>query len=337
MTKRPVASLSLDLDNLWSYLKTHGDPNWETAPSYLDLVVPRFLEVCDKHNLKMTVFIVGRDADDPVNADALKSIVEAGHEVGNHSYRHEPWLHLYDRDTINSDLALTEDAILRATGVKPTAFRGPGYSLSEDVLDVLNDRGYAFDCSTFPTFIGPLARAYYFMNARLNSEERDDRKRLFGTMREGLRPLSPYFWQVGEDKLLEIPVTTMPLLRAPFHFSYLQWLAKFSESLANAYFRTGLTTCRLRGVEPSMLLHPLDFLGGDDVSELSFFPAMQETGTEKMRRIDHWIERLARDFDVLPMGEYANRVRKTTSRVRLPDFPAAETSPPEPISKSPAE
>ena len=37
------ASLSLDLDNLWSYLKVHGDPSWEGFPSYLDLVVPRVL------------------------------------------------------------------------------------------------------------------------------------------------------------------------------------------------------------------------------------------------------------------------------------------------------
>ena len=33
------ASISLDLDNLWSYLKTQGAPGWESFPSYLDLVV----------------------------------------------------------------------------------------------------------------------------------------------------------------------------------------------------------------------------------------------------------------------------------------------------------
>ena len=43
MTK-PLASLSLDLDNKWSYMKTHGDAGWEAFPSYLDIVVPRVLE-----------------------------------------------------------------------------------------------------------------------------------------------------------------------------------------------------------------------------------------------------------------------------------------------------
>ena len=26
---KPIASLSLDLDNKWSYMKTHGDAGWD--------------------------------------------------------------------------------------------------------------------------------------------------------------------------------------------------------------------------------------------------------------------------------------------------------------------
>ena len=47
----PIASLSLDLDNKWSYMKTHGDPGWEGFPSYLDTVVPRFLDSCGRLTL----------------------------------------------------------------------------------------------------------------------------------------------------------------------------------------------------------------------------------------------------------------------------------------------
>ncbi len=35
-TARPLLSLSLDLDNKWSYLKTHGDAGWDAFPSYLE-------------------------------------------------------------------------------------------------------------------------------------------------------------------------------------------------------------------------------------------------------------------------------------------------------------
>ena len=36
-----VASVSLDLDNQWAYLKTQGLDGWQDFPSYLDLVTPR--------------------------------------------------------------------------------------------------------------------------------------------------------------------------------------------------------------------------------------------------------------------------------------------------------
>jgi len=32
-------------------MKTHGDPEWESFPSYLDVMVPRMLEFLKKQNL----------------------------------------------------------------------------------------------------------------------------------------------------------------------------------------------------------------------------------------------------------------------------------------------
>ena len=44
--------LSLDLDNLWTYMKTRGDKGWNEFPSYLDVVVPRALEFFRKTELE---------------------------------------------------------------------------------------------------------------------------------------------------------------------------------------------------------------------------------------------------------------------------------------------
>jgi len=60
---RPLCSLSLDLNNLWSYLKTHGEAGWDEYPSYLDSVVPRVLKFLDDRKLKITWFLVDKDAD----------------------------------------------------------------------------------------------------------------------------------------------------------------------------------------------------------------------------------------------------------------------------------
>ena len=42
-----LASLSLDLDNQWSYMRTHGDAGWESRPTYLPLVLPLALDLIE--------------------------------------------------------------------------------------------------------------------------------------------------------------------------------------------------------------------------------------------------------------------------------------------------
>ncbi|HEX4778174.1 MAG TPA: polysaccharide deacetylase family protein, partial [Acidimicrobiia bacterium] len=86
---KKLASLSLDLDNQWSYMKTHGDAGWDSYPSYLDVVVPRVLDLLAARGLRITFFVVGQDAALDRNRDAIASLSAAGHEIGNHSFRHE--------------------------------------------------------------------------------------------------------------------------------------------------------------------------------------------------------------------------------------------------------
>jgi peptidoglycan-N-acetylglucosamine deacetylase len=312
----PSASLSLDLDNQWSYMKTHGDPGWETFPSYLDVVVPRFLDVVAELNLRMTVFVVGQDAAIDSNHTALRSIHTAGHEIGNHSFHHEPWLHLYTPEQVDAEIARAEIAIEQATGQRPVGFRGPGFSLSPTVLSVLAARGYEYDCSVFPTFLGPLARAYYFFTAKLSKAEREQRKQLFGSWTEGFRPLAPYQWQIGERHLLEIPVTTMPLFRVPIHVSYLLYLWQYSSAAAWAYWKLALKLCYWRGIGLSLLLHPLDFLGGDDVPCLGFFPAMKAGGQAKTAFLREILAEFQRHFQVLTMREHATQLA-TSAKLRV--------------------
>ncbi len=303
---QPLASLSLDLDNKWSYLKTHGDAGWEQYPTYLPVVIPRVLELLVERNWKITFFVVGQDAVIDGNQSALASLSAAGHEIGNHSFKHEPWLHLYSPDEIDAEIAAAETAIQRATGRKPIGFRGPGFSFSAEVHRTLAARGYKYDASTFPTFIGPLARMYYFFTAKLTPEERAQRKKLFGGWAEGFRPLKPYWLPEIEPPLLEIPVTTIPLIKAPLHLSYLLYLAERSPRLAKLYLEFALGMCRLAGVEPSLLLHPLDFMGSDDDGDLAFFPTMGMRSAEKVRIACELLDQFGRQFRVVTMQEHAD-------------------------------
>jgi peptidoglycan/xylan/chitin deacetylase (PgdA/CDA1 family) len=307
--EKPICSLSLDLDNKWSYLKTHGDAGWESFPSYLDLVVPRFLRIFREYGWMITVFVVGQDAALERNREALQMIADAGHEIGNHSFSHEPWLHLYSKQRVENEIIQAEEAIEEATGYKPRGFRGPGYSLSRATLEVLAERRYIYDASTLPTYIGPLARAYYFMTSSFSRNEKSKRKALFGTLRDGRRPLRPYVWTLDSRSLLEIPVTTMPFTRIPIHFSYVLYLAKFSFALAQRYFRTALALCTATRTHPSLLLHPLDFLSYDDVPDLTFFPAMTIDTKRKLWLLEHMFSSLAKSHKIMGMIDFAERLR----------------------------
>lgn len=297
------AALSLDLDNLWSYLKIRGDERWRSYPTYLPRVVPLVLDQLRRTGQRITFFLVGTDAERAENHDALRSIVAAGHDVGNHSHRHESWMQRYSAHEMHEELERSENAIAAATGVRTKGFRAPGFGVSDELVRVLAERGYRYDASTLPTFIGPLARAYYFRHASLTPHQRSERATLFGAWSDGLRPNRPH--AVGAPPMLELPVTVMPLLRTPFHVSYLLYLASYSRRAALAYFRGALALCKLSKTMPSLLLHPLDFLGMGEAEGLEFFPAMTIPGAHKRAFVADVLAEYARSFDVVAMDAFA--------------------------------
>jgi peptidoglycan-N-acetylglucosamine deacetylase len=297
------ASLSLDLDNQWSYMKTHGDAAWQSFPSYLNLLVPRVLDFLDHLGLRITFFLVGQDAALSEHADVFAEIARRGHEIGNHSHHHEPWMHQRSESAIESEIARAEESIEKVTGQRPRGFRGPGFTRSESILQTLVRRGYLYDASSLPTFIGPLARAYYFRSAKLSEADRREREDLFGGLADGFRPNRKHTIRVGNGSIAEIPVTTFPLFRVPIHVSYILYAATISPAAALSYFRAALRWCKLTRTEPSILLHPLDFLSGEECRELAFFPAMSMNPETKRRVVSDSIEALANGFDVRPLIE----------------------------------
>ena len=287
-------------------MKTHGDKNWVDYPTYLDIFIPYVLEILDQLQLKITFFIVGQDAVLEKNEEFLKLLIERGHEVGNHSFNHEPWLQKYSKAQINDDVLGAEREITRVTGQKPIGFRGPGFTWSQALFEVLTENGYLYDASTLPTYIGPLARAYYFWRTDFSGNERKQRNELFGGLRDGFRSVKPYIWELASGHtLLEIPVTTIPIIKTPFHLSYLIYLSQFSEKLMSTYLKTAIAFCRSTGSGVSFLLHPLDFLDAKQVPELAFFPGMNIKKEKKTQLLIKVVDMLAHQFNLTNMSSYA--------------------------------
>jgi peptidoglycan/xylan/chitin deacetylase (PgdA/CDA1 family) len=82
----------------------------------------RVLDVLAAHEMSATFFMVGRQAER--NARTARRVAAEGHEVGNHSYSHPIYLYRSARET-RRQLALAQDAIEGATGVRPRLARPP--------------------------------------------------------------------------------------------------------------------------------------------------------------------------------------------------------------------
>lgn len=306
-----VASVSLDADNFWSYKRTHGDPDWVDRPSYLMTLADRMGEFFAAHQLQPSVMVVGADAAAADGPDFIAALLDMGCEVGNHSFEHEPWLHLYTPEQLRDELRRTEDAIVAAGAPKPRGFRAPGFSMSPDLMHALVELDYDYDCSVLATWIGPVARQYYLRtNKDLTPAEREQRKGLFGAWSDVALPNKGFAWKAaGADgaplTLTEIPVTVFPMARVPMHASYVIYLSGYSLAVARAYVRASLTACRVTGTEPSLLLHPLDLLDAGDAPGLQFFPGMKLPLGRKREVLDLILTEMRKHYRVVSLAEHA--------------------------------
>jgi len=320
---RSVGTLSVDLDNLWTYQRSFGVGSWQTFPSFLEKAIPRLVAFGREHDVRLTAFVVGKDLEIPGVDQLLSDLDRAGHEIGNHSYLHEPDLHSRSLQEIHRDLSKTEAAIYRVIDKRPSGFRGPAFCVSRNLQQALIERGYLYDASSFPTTIGPLARSYQHMLGTLSKREKDEQKRLYGGFDTAYDSLKPFSWRYGESSLIELPVSTMPLLRLPIHFTYINFLADISPVLAKVYFKLWLALCRARDLPPSLLLHATDFIGCDDNFELGMMPGMKRSAREKIALMAELLSSCATNTDLMPLNEFAEMLSSEEGLPQKPLLPAS--------------
>jgi peptidoglycan-N-acetylglucosamine deacetylase len=66
----------------------------------------------------------------------------------------------------------------------------------------------------------------------------------------------------------------------------------------------------MTGTSPSFLLHPLDLIGGDKLTALSFFPGMDLSSEKKARVFRQVIGTLSKHFDLVNMSTHAKYLLK---------------------------
>ena len=90
-------------------------------------LTPKLLDLLAARHVRVTFFVIGENVSE--HPEIVARAAREGHEIGSHSWSH-PNLSKMSDDAVRRQLRQTEDAIVRATGQRPTLLRPPYGSLT---------------------------------------------------------------------------------------------------------------------------------------------------------------------------------------------------------------
>lgn len=107
--------------------KTHGSRDRRRIALTFDdgpdpVRTPALLDALRELGVTATFFLVGKQVD--AHPELAARIVREGHEIGNHTYNHR-YLPLARSHSVAAEIAATDEAIVRATGMVPALARPP--------------------------------------------------------------------------------------------------------------------------------------------------------------------------------------------------------------------
>ncbi len=128
--------------------------SWTPFYEGLKRGTPKIIRILRRHGVKVTFFFTAEAAEtSPV---LVKSVKQAGHEVGCHGLYHEtlgdelfpiPGIKPILHEEVYRRISLATEKIKKIAGVKPVSFRCPRLWGSTAVLNVLESLGYKSDAS----------------------------------------------------------------------------------------------------------------------------------------------------------------------------------------------
>ncbi|MDX6708712.1 MAG: hypothetical protein QOI48_4558 [Solirubrobacteraceae bacterium] len=166
----PAARIALTFDNLGEAAEEElGEPVARGGHLSVTQVLPVVLKLLDSVGLKATFFVEAINTER--YPDALRRVIDDGHELGCHGWRHETFS--AQTEPRKRELLAASTRALRAMGAAVTGFRPPGGTLDGNDLGLLAGAGldWASPAGTVAgevagvaclPFRWPLIDAYFF-------------------------------------------------------------------------------------------------------------------------------------------------------------------------------
>lgn len=148
-----INALTIDVEEYFhpaEVQRYHSMTSWDSLPSRIEAQTDELLELLGRHSVCATFFILGWVAEK--RPEVVRRLVQAGHEIGCHSYAHQIIYSLTPAQ-FREDTLRAIAAIENAGGVTPRLYRAPSYSITMRslwALEILAECGFEYDSSIVP-------------------------------------------------------------------------------------------------------------------------------------------------------------------------------------------
>jgi polysaccharide deacetylase family protein (PEP-CTERM system associated) len=121
---------------------------WDARESRVVRNTTRILDLLQEHGAKATFFVLGWVAER--QPELIRQIAGGGHEVASHGYGHDLIYNLSPAE-FRSDVERGKKLLEDVTGHRVTGYRAPSFSITDWAVAILQELGFEYDSSVFPT------------------------------------------------------------------------------------------------------------------------------------------------------------------------------------------
>ena len=149
---RPApAAMSVDVED-WFQVENlrpvvAGD-TWESRERRVERNTMRLLELLEARGVHATFFILGWVGER--HPALVRRIAVAGHEIASHGYGHDLVYNLSEAE-FRADVERSKKSLEDVTGARVLGYRAPCFSITDRAVDILQELGFEYDSSAFPT------------------------------------------------------------------------------------------------------------------------------------------------------------------------------------------
>jgi polysaccharide deacetylase family protein (PEP-CTERM system associated) len=266
---------------------------WPSQPLRLNHNLSIITDLLDEYDVKATFFTLSSLPKQ--HHILLRNLADKGHEIASHGHSHRSFTTLGLKE-IEEELDISKKILEDITGKSVVGFRAPNFSITDDTVDLLVQKGYQYDSSVFSVRFHPA----------------------YGKLKRYPIKNKPYL--IHPD-LMEYPLSVLSL--GPVQVPW----------AGGAYFRHFPSALFMSGVKNLMqsgyyhfYIHPWEFDANHPV------PAKMKSidHLRHFRNISRNRQMVAKMFDRFPFGSIAQQIEqqsKVNGHNLLEIFPAANNHP----------